>query len=252
MTSDDSTGPNPYTRPGFLAAAALVIILAVVGVVLGIASLTRDDSNESTPPTPATTTPESQPSALPSDLASTSASSSICGLEGEILSGTVTIAPTSGWDFQGTTAYPISTEHGPAEDTSDGVRSCFQRSPEGALFMAANAVVQGSDSETGLAWADYFLADGPYRDALLADVTYSDDAPESRMSIVAFRMLDYNGDSARVDIAARVSTQTATSTVSGVYELVWADGDWKIDTTTEEPIRYAPIPDTAGYIPWMG
>lgn len=248
MTSDDSTGPNPYTRPGFLAAAALVIILAVVGVVLGILSLTSDDPANATPST--SSAPEQ--SSAPSDSASPTRSSSVCGLAGESLSGTVSVAPDSEWDFQGTTAFPTSPSYGPADSTDEGIRMCFQRSPEGALFMAANAVVQGTTPETGVAWGRYALAEGPFREALLADMTFSDSTEDARISIVGFRVLDYEEDRARIDIAMRGTVAAGTVTMSSVFDLVWTDGDWKVDTGIELPVTFSSIPDTAGYTPWMG
>ena len=70
------------------------------------------------------------------------------------------------------------------------------------------------------------------------------------MSIVGFRLLHYDGETARVDLAARASSQGQTVTVSGVYELIWQDGDWKISADVAEPLNVATIPDLAGYIPW--
>lgn len=250
MTSDNSTSPNPYTRPGFLAAAALVTVLAIVGVVLGIISLTRDDSDAAAPSAPSALA-SSEPTPEPSETAPPSTSSSVCGLEGEVTSGTVTVAPETNWKYQSTTAYPSSATYGPAISDQQGIRRCFQRSPEGALFMAANAAVQGSSSVTGPDWAAYFLADGPFRESLLADATYTESSDDTRMSIVGFRMLSYEGEAARVDIAVRTATSSGTVTASAVYELIWTDGDWKLDTSTDAPISVAPIPDTAGYTPWM-
>lgn len=249
MTSDDSKSPNPYTRPGFLAAAALVIILAVVGVVLGIGSLTRDDSKEAAPSGPSTSG-TSEPSPVPSESVATSTSDSICGLEGETLAGTVTVAPVAEWQFQGTTGYPASDDYGPGDSTSDGIRMCFQHSPEGALLMAANGLVQGSDPATGAIWGEYALAEGANREALLADLTFEGDGSDTRTSIVGFRVLDYQGESARIDIAARVSVPATTVMMSAVFELIWIDGDWKLDTNEESPLSIASIPDTAGYTPW--
>jgi hypothetical protein len=50
-------------------------------------------------------------------------------------------------------------------------------------------------------------------------------------------VLAYDGDSARVDIAFRGSSNGQSVTGSAVYELVWADGDWKLDASKSEPAR---------------
>lgn len=68
--------------------------------------------------------------------------------------------------------------------------------------------------------------------------------------IQGFRILAYDGSSARVDVGSRGSVQGQTVTVSGVYELVWQDGDWKLSTDVPEPLNVAAIPDLTGYIAW--
>ena len=94
------------------------------------------------------------------------------------------------------------------------------------------------------------MAEGANREALLSDITFEGDGSESRTSIVGFRVLDYQGESARIDIAARVSVPETTVVMSAVFELIWIDGDWKLNTNEENPLSITAIPDTAGYTPW--
>ena len=47
-----------------------------------------------------------------------------------------------------------------------------------------------------------------------------------------------------------VSTASGTTTVSGVYMLVWTGGDWKVSTQNATPLDVAPIPNVAGYTTW--
>jgi hypothetical protein len=51
------------------------------------------------------------------------AGGSVCGLEGEKLSGTVTTAPAAEWKFQDVYAYPTSTTFGPGETAARATRS---------------------------------------------------------------------------------------------------------------------------------
>ena len=116
--------------------------------------------------------------------------------------------------------------------------------------MAANALVQGSDAETGAAWADYALSDGQYREQLLSKLGGVTGAEGTRMTIAGFRVLNYEEASARVDLGVRVSSQNQNLIVSGVYELVWQEGDWKISADVQRPLDTASIPDLNAYVPW--
>ena len=250
MTSQDESQPrSPFSRPGFVVAAVVVGAILVAGVVLGIINATRaGDEPPTTNPTatetpePSTTTPA--PTAEPTD------SASICGLDDGGSNGTLSSAPETDWQFQGTTAYPTSPVYGPGAADEDGFRYCFQRSPQGALFMAANAVPQGSDPSASSAWVDYALAEGPYREQLLGEMSGSPATDGTRLSIVGFRLLHYDGRTARVDLAVRGTAEGQTATLSGVYELVWQQGDWRISADVSEPLDMAAIPDAAGYISW--
>lgn len=242
--ADEENEQSPFSRPSFIIAAVVVAALVVAGVVVGVNIATRDNGDDAQP-APSTTT-SAAPSAEPTADAG---GASVCGLDGEKLSGTVTTTPAAEWQYQGTTAYPSSSTFGPADSEPSGARMCFQHSPEGALFMAANAIVQGSDPATATAWADYALADGQYRDKLAAELGEGSGA-QGRMTIEGFRVLNYDGDTARIDLAVGTASGAQSVKVSGVYELVWQDGDWKISTDVAEPLNIAAIPNTSGYTPW--
>ncbi len=245
MTTDDDER-SPFTRPGFIAAAVVVALVVVLGIVLMVVNANDEDDPRPTPTSSMATT-----SAAPtSDTTAAAGGESVCGLDGEVMTGTVTAAPEGEWKFQGTIGYPTSSTYGPGETSPEGVRSCFQHSPIGALFMAANAVAQGSDAATSAQWASQALADGRYRDELLAQVSGGSSSEGTRLTIAGFRILDYDGATARVDLGTRVSSEGQNVTMSAVYELVWQDGDWKISSDVQAPIDAASIPDLAGYITW--
>ncbi|EWT04614.1 hypothetical protein N864_09000 [Intrasporangium chromatireducens Q5-1] len=244
-TDDNEQEQSPFTRPGFIIAAIVVAIIVVLGIVVGI-NATRDQAS----PSPTT---EPTDVAAPTDEPSPVASGpSVCGLEGQELSGTVSTPPEAQWEFQGTTAYPTSPTYGPGETDENGVRYCFQHSPEGALFAAANAAVQGSNPETVGPWLEYFIAEGPHRDVILGQGQgAADELAGVRVDIAGFRVLSYEGDTARVDIALRGSSQGQTVNLSMVYTLEWENGDWKLTVTDPSaPINVATIPDLSGYIAW--
>ncbi|AYD89917.1 hypothetical protein D5R93_07565 [Actinomyces lilanjuaniae] len=262
MSTSDSTGAqgrSPLTRPGFIAATALVVVIAVVAAALALANTMSSREDTAAAEGPASTEATGPVEIPPPSTAGPDhdGTQSVCGLEGEVTEqARLSQAPdVDYWDYQGTMAYPVSVEYGPAATDSDGFRYCFQHSPEGALYAAANAVSQGSDP-TG-EWLSYVVADGPYRDQLVSDTGTDEtdagtgeDSDETRISIVGFRLLEYEGSTARVDIAGRATVEGQTLTVSGVYELVWQGGDWKLSSEVAEPLTLAEIPDTSGYVIW--
>jgi hypothetical protein len=253
MADEEQT--SPFAKPGFVVAAVVVGVIIVAGIVLGV--MLGGRSNPDPDPVPPTTGPATeQVSESPTTEPTTEpppdpALASICGLRGIDLEGRITIAPEATWDYQGTTAYPVSSEYGPGETNADGVRYCFQHSPVGALFAAANAVVQSTDPEVIRPWLDYFVAAGPGRDALLAEPGGFGDATGIRIRLSGFRLLRYDGASASVDIALSGATAGRITYLSMVYDLVWEDGDWKLRVIDPEvPVDVAIIPSSNGYISW--
>lgn len=239
MANEDSER-SVWSRPGFIVAAVAVGVLAIVGVVLAIVTAVSSSDDDG---------PTAAPTAAPTATADAS-DSSVCGIGSVELSGTLTTAPEVEWAYQGTTAYPTSLTAGPGVTSSTGIRSCFEHSPTGALFMAANAIAQGSDSGTGTEWAQSALAQGQYRDELLTQLGTPTGDAGTRMDIAGFRLLAYDGETARIDLAVEGSASGTAVTLSAVYELVWQDGDWKLSTATQTPLDMATIPDFAGYITW--
>ena len=245
---------SPYSRPGFLVAALVVAIVAVLGIVLAVSGVLRNEPGAAA--TASTSPPASSPASPPSSAAAPSptpsSGASVCGLSGEVLAGKLNSAPAAEWEFQGTTGYPTSTAAGPGDTNAEGVRYCFQHSPEGAVFAAANAVAQGTDPEHAEPWLNYFLADGPNRAAVLAQGIGSGGSGGARVEIAGFRLLAYDGETARVDVAVRGSAGNGqTVNLSMVYDLVWEAGDWNLVVTNPAaPINVAQIPNVSGYIAW--
>lgn len=243
MSYDDETALSPFARPGFIAAAVVVAVILILGIILGVRAFGDDDPA----PQPAAT----GPSTASPDPVDDAALASVCGLAGVDLDGNVTSPPDSEWAYQGVIAFPTSPVYGPGRTDGDGIRSCFQHSPEGALFAAANALVQPFDAEHAAAWMNEFLADGPYReDILKANSSGGTQPSDTRLGIAGFRLLDYDGDSALVDLAVKATSGGTAVTGSYAYELVWQEGDWKLSAETAAPFNYATLPDLAGYVTW--
>ena len=247
--AQDNNKQSPLTRPGFVAAAVGIALIVILGLVIVIVIMTMtQDSPGPAPTTSASPAPTTAPGSEPAQGGD---AGSVCGLPGEVLEGRLTTAPDAEWEYQGTIAYPTSPEFGPGATAPEGFRYCFQHSPEGALFAAANAIATGTDQSLVPAWIEYFASKGANRGDLVPDEGESDSNSGNegtRLRITGFRLLAYNENTARVDLAVHGSTPNGTVNLSMVYELVWEDGDWKLNTDSETPIDVAAIPDTSGYV----
>lgn len=247
--ADEENEQSPFSRPSFIVAAVLVAALVVAGVVVGVNIATRDNGNDANS-APSTTT-SAAPSAEPTADAG---GASVCGLSGTKTEGKLTSAPNvDEWAFEGTTTYPSSSKYGPAAtDEAGRFKYCFQQSPEGAVYAATYAVAVATDQSLVPAWIDYFAAPGPYRDEFLttAESPTTPDENSARLRVEGFRLLSYDGTTARVDLGVTLSAQNKVANASFIYNLVWSEGDWKIDTSTAEPGSFSTIPDLSGYVPW--
>lgn len=252
MASDETEQGGLWSRPGFVASGVAVVLLAVLGVVLAIRTATGDEPPGPSPTASAVNTTPSSTSTTPSPRASSVAAGSVCGLRGVLLRGSLTRGPAARWAYQGTTAYPTSRYYGPGRTSPEGVRYCFQHSPAGALFTAANALVQSSDPKTSRVWLRHFLTkDADVEEFLPMAATTSDAQAATRMGVAGFRLLSYDGHSATIDLAFRGTGSGKTVYGSIVYPLRWEEGDWKLSVTSpQEFSNVTQLPDLAGYIAW--
>ncbi|WP_125778381.1 hypothetical protein [Antribacter gilvus] len=247
MTEENGTATDrsPMASRSFVIAGVAVGLIALTGIAVGIGVLTDD-------PDPSPSPSDTGPTATASASATPAADASVCGLPGVEMTGRLTTPPEATWEYMDVYAYPVSPAAGPGETASEGYRYCYQRTPTGALFAAAYASVAGSvnDQQFVAAWLDYALAPGANRDEILSELGTNASQADTRAAIEGFRILHYDGTTARVDIAFAVASGGQTVTLSAIYELAWADGDWKLNTDVDEPLRVAQVPNTTGYVRW--
>jgi hypothetical protein len=251
----DAAPPSPFSRPGFIASAVLIALIVVAGLIISVAN--NDDGDSAAAPPPAG--PADNPRAGDADT------ESVCGLDGEETGEARLTSPpdVDQWEYEGLVAYPVHEDYGPGETAKAGYRYCFQHTPEGAVYAAANAAATPENPEIADDWIKYFVSeDAPNRHEILAGAISGDsddeaeDAAaqtpsETRMSIVGFRLLAYDGGTARVDLALRAVAAGRNIYGSAVYDLVWDDGDWKwLPQNPVDPLRFAQIPSPTGYVVW--
>ncbi|VXB63741.1 hypothetical protein [Pseudoclavibacter sp. 8L] len=250
------------SRPGFIVAALGVALLVVAGVVVSIQAAFGGDASGGD-----MTVGDGQRAAAPAGAAHAgpehevgdadtiaTVSPSSCGLRGPEQTSPLPadrqllIAPETSWRGIDVNLAPSSPEAGPAAMHEGGFGYCFQRSADGALFAAANFLVQSNTPALRAPLLDYALAAGQHRDSLLA--SSGAEGSGVRLQIVGYRMLAFDGDTARVDVAQRVSVDGASSFIAAVVDLVWIDGDWRIPSDEPAPVRLQSLGDVGGYVRW--
>lgn len=245
QSTESTTESNPFTKPGFLIAAALVVALIAATFVIFL--LPKGQGNAQ--PAPAPTETSSTAAASPS--ASAGAGKSVCGLPAsrETALGT---APKSKWDLLGTMAVPTDpSTAGPGTVGKDGLRSCFAQSPTGALYATANI---WASSFNGYAKQVYLelSADSPSRDKAVQAIKEGKDVSggtSPKVQIAGFMIHSYTPETAIVELAfeSKDGGYGALST-----SLLWEDGDWKMDIPPAGGGAVRQVSDLSSFIPWAG
>lgn len=178
-----------------------------------------------------------------------SGGASVCGLDAVRMKGTVNIRPDATWELVGSTQAPSVKNEGPGKIDDDGFRSCFARTPTGSLVAAGNFLAMGSYAPVRKKFFTQSTVPGPGRDALLKKPIETSASDTPSIEIAGFHFLHYDGNTADIDIAIRASNGVMAS---GVFNLQWVDGDWKLKVADDggefTPIR--PIQSLADYVPW--
>jgi hypothetical protein len=240
--TESSHERSPFTRPGFVVAAALVGLIVIGGLIMLISgALTQPTSGQTPSGPPATPTASPEPELTGGE--------SVCGLEGIATTGAAEIPPPVEWTVVGNFPVPGSPEVGPGETTEDGLRTCYQRTPEGALVAAVNYLGASTDARLLVPAYEYSTAEGPGRKKAIALARQQDSIGSSRAEVVGYRVLGYDGESAKIDLALELASGQYLSMVN---DMVWEDGDWKGVVTDEgiAPTQPSQIVDLNGYVLW--
>ncbi|QOT19937.1 hypothetical protein [Paenarthrobacter sp. YJN-5] len=241
QSTESTTESNPFTKPGFIIAAALVVALIAAAVVIFL--LPKGQGNAQ--PAPA----ESSSAATAEPSASAVSGKSVCGLPASAETA-LGKAPASKWELVGTMAAPTDPKVGPGKTDDQGIRSCFAHSPQGALYAAVNLWALGSDPSKERAIAYQLAAKGPGRDAGMKASQTAAPPTNVKVQIAGFNV-SYTANQAVVELAFKADTGALASVRT---TLLWQDGDWKgvvadNGAPLEEPRQ---IRDLSGFIPWSG
>jgi hypothetical protein len=248
QSTESTTESNPFTKPGFILAAALVVALIAATVVIFF--LPKGDNNAQ----PAPTSSAASGAAAPAKSADATGKS-VCGLPStsETALGT---APKSTWTLIDKMAAPADPKtFGPGVTDEDGFRSCFAHSPTGALYAAANMVALGSAKSQALnaKLTDRLLVKGPGRDIAMKDsaTMAPSTGADTTVQIRGFVVKSYTPAEADVDLAFETKNGALAHTV---LPLRWIDGDWKAKVSDDGHLinDITQVSDLSAFIAWSG
>ena len=248
QSPDSTTETNPFTKPGFIISAALVVALIAAVVVIFLLPKGEDSTQSAPAPTEAGNSAAATPSK------SKAAEDSVCGLpaSSETALGT---APTSNWELVDRMATPTDPETvGPGITDESGFRSCFANSPTGALYAAMNIAALGSSGSPELVAkaSDKLLVPGTGRDAAIKDAASGAVSTDSStIQVRGFIIKSYTPAEADIDLAFETS-EGVLGRIS--MPMRWMDGDWKVKPADDGSPYSAmsQLSDLSGFLLWSG
>lgn len=234
---------NSTHSPRFIVAAIALGVLLVAGVIVVVSILVGQgdrahaiavSSSAGNPPAP---------------TGPTAADASVCGLPGFQSTGTLAKVPATRWSLVGTMQAPSYKGVGPGVVGSDGFRSCYAHTVEGALFAASNFVALTTNGNYVLQAAQKLDVPGPGQQIAIEQAKAGATHSGSGVEVAAFQISSYTGKSATVTVVFQ-STGGALDSVP--IELQWSSGDWKIVLTADgqTPLNSTIISSLDGYTPW--
>ncbi|MBU8867881.1 hypothetical protein [Paenarthrobacter aromaticivorans] len=246
QSTESSTESNPFTKPGFIIAAGLVVALIAAAVVIFLAPKGQENAQ----PAPA----ESTRSVGASPSASAGSGKSVCGLPASKDTALGT-APKSKWELVGRMATPTDPKtFGPGVTDDSGFRSCFAQSPTGVLYAAMNVAALGSTGSPEIVakLAEKLLVPGTGRDNAMREAAATPVSPNAAsIQVRGFLIKSYTSSESNVDLAFETdSGALAHLTLS----MRWKDGDWKVMPVDDGKTYSGPtqIRDLSGFILWSG
>lgn len=248
-TQDEAT--SPARRRGFaLAAAFITALLVAAAAVLFLPAGdggARPETDDNTPV-----------AAQPSDTSTSVDAGDDTGCDLPTSDQTVprTTPTDTTWELVGRVVAPTSPErYGPGR--TEPVRSCFARTPTGALYAAANVLASTTLPDAGRVLAEDLGAEGTGRDVAVDNLPPSPSTPATGgapFQLAGFSFLSWTEDETVIDLAV-----LGVAEQQGVYAhtpmtLRWEQGDWRLVYSPEgAPFpRVQALPGLAGYVPWSG
>lgn len=239
--SDPHDEHSPWTQRGFIVAAALVGAIALIGVIVAIAGGGGDEA----PAQPAQSPPPVNAAPAPAT------GGSVCGLPRGDQDVPTAAPPDTRWELVGSMAAPQAPRRvGPGRRT-EGIPTCFARSPLGALYAAVNFWASSTAKPAARVY-EVLAADTALRDRIIREARKT---PEGRLDrnttfqVAAFDYVSYDPGAAALELVFRIADG---SFLRVPVALRWERGDWKYVIAPDGESGGSSLSNLDGYSEWSG
>jgi len=242
MSDENASGRGGYNTWWFIAAGVVfLIIVALVAII--IVGRGRGNNNPGAAPAPTSSNSTgvgTQPSTGDGGIGGA------CDLPVQNQNIPVT-APATTWKTNQYLRFPTSGTYGPVKKAGTDQWGCFQHSPTGALFAAANFVSQVASPQHAAAIKEGAVDDSSRADLLNQDPSYFQQSATDTAQFLGYQFLQEKQDSAVVSLWLGEANVNAAIKVS----LVWdASADnWQVELATSD-LDGSSITNTTAYTHW--
>lgn len=260
---DTNNNNATRTRPRWFGPALIALVLLLVAVAgWTIRNLTAPDEVQA-PTTPAASTAPTQGVAEAADPPSGEDFAWDC--QAELSTDTSSVADEApevlDWVAAGYNVVPSSPEFGGCERRDSGLRVGFAQSEAGALVAAATyaMALDPSVSEEAAADVEVGMAEGPNRDRIEEKAQRirdgleegSDGSATASSTLVGYSQDYYSDEAASYQLIYSLpSGNGLTQKISGQIDVVWEDGDWKLDPASGTEMITADQYQGQPYVEW--
>ncbi|MFJ6003601.1 hypothetical protein [Arthrobacter sp. NPDC092385] len=249
MSTQDTTD-RPTGRPAWFGAAVMLLVLVVVGLAAwGIRTFFLDNNADDSAAPTSTTSPASQAPGAAEPTPSTTQGPAVVeadtawDCQADLSDDETSVGDTAPvveeWVAAGYNVVPFS-EFGGCQKQPSTLRVGYSHTEAGALMAAATYVValDPSVSEEAAPDLEAAVADGPNR-VLLGEraqrirdgIEQSEDPTAiTRLNLIGYIQNNYDGDTASyLLVYSAADSNGVDQTLVAQVDLVWEDGDWKLD-----------------------
>ena len=260
---DTNNNNATRTRPRWFGPALIALVLLLVAVAgWTIRNLTAPDEVQA-PTTPAATTAPTQGEAEAAAPALGEDFAWDC--QAQLSTDTSSVADEApevlDWVAAGYNVVPSSPEFGGCQKQDSGLRIGFAHSEAGALMAAATYAValDPSVSEEAAKDVEVAMAEGPDRDQLEEKAQRirdgveegSDGSTTASSTLIGYSQTDYTEEAASYRlIYSFPSDNGLTQKAIAQADVVWEDGDWKLDPASGTKMMTADQYQSQPFVEW--
>jgi hypothetical protein len=227
---EDTPERSPWSRPSVLLSGALLLALALLGVVL---AATRDADNGHSATTP--------PAIARPSTAAANASAGSCELPAGSQAVPSSSPPPAQWDTVGSMQVPQNPAVFGPERSSGPWNTCFAHDPAGALLAAMNLWAEGTAVPAGELFQR--LAVGAPKN-LGSNAQLDSDGP---VQFAGYGYDSYTPSRAQVQV---VFQGPEGKLLAVVTSMVWREGDWRYAFPLGGTPAMQVVTDLSGYVAW--